>query len=363
MIYYDLKEVLRNRNNNEIYVFNPLKKGDKVEGKFLKTTDEYVIRSECYNKFDRYSFFEKQKKLKSAVEKSFDISTFDMIHAHTLFNGGYAAYKLHKKYKTPYVLSIRNTDSEIFMKIPGFLYIAKKILNCAAGIIFISESCKNKVLNKKTLLPIKEALDNKQTVIYNGLENFWHDNALTEPKQLKSDVISLLCVGRIDKNKNMLTVLKVLDKLNTDNIKVRLHIAGEVVDENIKEKLQVHENVIIHPFMSKDELLLLYRKTDIFIMPSIYETFGRAYAEAMTQGLPVIYTKGQGFDGIFSEGSVGYSVTPLNPEVIADAVKKVINNYSAISKRCIENYEGFNWDIIAEKMERFYDTAFNKIIH
>ena len=43
-------------------------------------------------------------------------------------------------------------------------------------------------------------------------------------------------------------------------------------------------------------------------MPSRYETFGLVYGEAMSQGLPIIYSKGQGVDGYFKEGTVGYGV-------------------------------------------------------
>ena len=39
---------------------------------------------------------------------------------------------------------------------------------------------------------------------------------------------------------------------------------------------------------------MIYRENDIYVMPSIIETFGLVYAEAMSQGLPVIYTRGQG---------------------------------------------------------------------
>ena len=42
-------------------------------------------------------------------------------------------------------------------------------------------------------------------------------------------------------------------------------------------------------------------------MPSITETFGLVYGEALSQGLLIIYTKGQGFDGQIKEKLAGYS--------------------------------------------------------
>ena len=43
--------------------------------------------------------------------------------------------------------------------------------------------------------------------------------------------------------------------------------------------------------------------------------------------MPVIYTRGQGFDGQFEDGEVGYSVNCFDAEEIADRIEDVINNY------------------------------------
>ena len=92
-------------------------------------------------------------------------------------------------------------------------------------------------------------------------------------------------------------------------------------------------------------------------MPSFLETFGRVYAEAMTQGVPVIYTRGQGFDKNFPEGTVGYSVKADDVEEITDAVNKILNNYAEISKNCIENSCIFNWNDIAEQLDKLYSDS------
>lgn len=58
-------------------------------------------------------------------------------------------------------------------------------------------------------------------------------------------------------------------------------------------------------------------------MPSFTESFGLVYAEAMSQGLPVIYSKGQGFDGQFAEGVVGYHVDAHDPEELCENIIKM----------------------------------------
>ena len=90
-------------------------------------------------------------------------------------------------------------------------------------------------------------------------------------------------------------------------------------------------------------------------MPSFTETFGLVYAEAMSQGLPVVYTRGQGFDGQFEEGFAGYSVNSNSPEEIADVIEKIIADYSTISANCISGALQFNWKEIAEKYYEIYE--------
>ena len=78
----------------------------------------------------------------------------------------------------------------------------------------------------------------------------------------------------------------------------------------------------------------------------------------MLQSLPVIYSLGQGFDGQFKEGEVGYHVDKLNPDDIQDKILKIIENYDEISKRCYEKFTKFDWKKISKK----YIDLYSKIV-
>ena len=119
------------------------------------------------------------------------------------------------------------------------------------------------------------------------------------PKKLPNNSeLRLLCVGKIDANKNAKSMLQAMQILEKRGISARLTIIGQVVDTNVQKELSEYKNAEILPYMTKEQLIDYYRISDLYVMPSIRESFGRVYAEAMTQGLPVIYTRGQGFDGL-----------------------------------------------------------------
>lgn len=352
MVFRDSMNYLE-RLGHSVTAFNAVAKGTNVDDKYKQIMDDKVIHRECFNKLDRFVFRLKQYKIRKSIEENVEIKGFDLIHSHTLFNGGWAVYHLSKLYGVPYVVSVRNTDLNVFLKIPMFKRIALTIVDNAAGVLFLSESYKEKFLDLCYPGKERETVLNKCDVIPNGLEPFWLDN-IADVKDGVHSPLELLCVGKIDKNKNLKTTLQVVDKLSSEGMLIHLTVIGQVLDKDVKLLLEKNSNTTLVPYLSKEALIGYYRSADIFIMPSFSETFGRVYAEAMTQAVPVIYTRGQGFDGMFTEGSVGYSVNANDVEEICVAVRKIIDDYNSISSNCINECHIFNWDTISRRLETLY---------
>ena len=355
MVFRDAMNYLEARGHR-VLAFNAVAKGAKVDDKYKQIMDDKVVHKECFGKFDRFLFHYKQNKIRRSIESSVDLKDFDLMHSHTLFNGGWAAYQLHKAYKVPYVVSVRNTDLNVFLKIPMFKRIARTILDHAAGVLFLSEAYREKLLSLCYEGASRELLLQKSDVIPNGLEPYWLEH-ISAPKTAVHDPLQLLCVGKVDKNKNMETTLKVVDQLNDTGCRAHLTVIGQVLSETVKTMLENGKHVSVIPYLTKEELIDYYKAADIFVMPSFRETFGRVYAEAMTQGVPVIYTRGQGFDGTFEEGRVGYSVKADDVDEIIASIRKITENYGAVSANCVEKCTVFNWDDIAARLERLYEHA------
>lgn len=360
--YYHRAMIFRDEMNaleqigNKVIAFNAADKGEGVDEKYAPIMDDKVVHKELFNKWDKLNYFAKQKKYSNAVEKNISLTEIELMHSHTLFNGGWAARCINKKYGIPYVVTVRNTDMNDYIPIPGFKWIARKIVETANGVLFLSGSYRDEFISKcysRCSREIRESVLKKCMVIPNGLEPFWLNN-IYEAKCHNTSEIQLLCVGKIDKNKNMKTVKTAMDLLNGEGCKARLTIIGQVVDEEIKNELKQDDCVEIVSYLSKEELISYYRKADVFVMPSFHESFGRVYAEAMSQGLPVIYTRGQGFDGLFEEGEVGYSVKADDAEEIVKSIRSILSNYNEISYNCINNCTKFDWKDIARRLNVFY---------
>ena len=321
----------------------------------------YVSVSECFSDWHKFFYYYKQKRILKAAEQVLDSNGYDLIHAYTLFTDGNCARNLSKKYNIPYVVAVRNTDvNDFFRLMPHLRRQGIRILLDAKAIFFLSESYRQQVFDKYIPAKYKAGLYKKTHVIPNGIDNFWFENKPKIKEKPDKKELNLIYAGRIDKNKNIPTTQRAVKILREKGYNAHLTVVGRIGDKReYKRILKDHNTTYIAP-VSKEQLIEYYRDAHVFVMPSFTESFGLVYVEAMSQGLPVIYSKGQGFDGQFGEGVVGYSVLQKSPNCICDVIEKILEHYDDISKNAPHNALRFNWCEIAEKYGLLYQTILDK---
>lgn len=342
-------------NGLDIDVFVPVSSSLDLSG--LKLGD-YTSISTNHGRYDRMLFHLKHNKIYKDIKQKYEINGYSIIHAHSLFSNGYIAMKLKQDYGIPYVVAVRNTDVNTFFKY--LLYLRKlgvKILKNADKIIFLSEPYKKIVIENYVPMNLNEDILNKAEVIPNGIDDFWFENKEISKNCPNNDHLNLLYVGVINKNKNLITIIRAIELLFKRGYNVTFTIVGRIEKDVIYQEIKDLPYVNYIPPKQRKELIGIYRANDIFVMPSKTETFGLVYAEAMSQGLPVIYSKGQGFDGQFEEGEVGYSVRYNSAEEIAEKIINIMNNYRAISNNCIKMVKKFKWDTITQKYLDIYERS------
>ena len=322
-----------------------------------------VIVSECFKKNDRYFFDYKQHKIQKSLEQLINVKEYNIIHAYTLFTDGNIAMQLHKKYESPYLVAVRNTDvNDFFRRLPYLRARGIQILRNASVVFFLSEAYKNQVINKYVPVKYQKEILEKSVIIPNGIDDFWIQNAVVKNgrehvERINNNEINLICAGRIDKNKNIISTIKAIEILQRDGWKVRFTVVGKIDDKS--EYLEIIKSDFVHyiTLQPKEKLIDIYRSNDIFVMPSYTESFGLVYAEAMSQGLPVVYTKNQGFDGQFPEGMVGFHVDAFDVNDIATAIKNICLNYSSISYNCPEACKKFRWGNLVNEYYIHYKNS------
>lgn len=346
---------------HDVFAFNTAQYGEGISEKFRPLMDDKVYHCECWNKWDRLFFFPRQWKIEKQMCKAVDVASFDLIHAHLMLSSGYTALRMKRKYGTPYVVSVRSTDLSGFIRLPGFKRMARRIMENANGILFLSHTSKQCLLSMYSDPVCKQMIEEKSSVIGNCIESFWEENTVASEKNfLEEKELRILTVAKIRPVKNIPVAAAAVEELNKRGYSARLTLIGENQDQNELDKILKYSCITWLPFMRKEELIDAYREHDLFLLPSVAETFGRVYAEAMTQGLPVLYTEGQGFDGTFPEGEVGYSVPANDPKAIADRIELILKNYSSISRNCVENCKAFYEKNITEQLDAFYQGCFSR---
>ena len=164
------------------------------------------------------------------------------------------------------------------------------------------------VVSNKTKETLKEIWIKEKyiTVIPNSVDISYYKVLNEEEKNKKRENISkkykvpmdkkwLLYVWSNESRKNLLTLFKVLSKLSDDYILVRvwkdwgteeLEKMNKIINENNLKNRYYHLQDL-----SEEDLISLYQVSDVYLMPSLYEWFGRPIIEAQACWCPVISTK------------------------------------------------------------------------
>ena len=326
-----------------------------------ESPDLSIYYSFILRKYHRILFFLKIIDVYTDLRKKIELDNIELIHSHFLFSDGAVALKIKKELNIPYIVTVRNTDVNIFFKY--MFHLRNKgveILLNANRIIFITPAYVD-VVNKYIPLEHRITINKKILIIPNGLNEFWLRNKAIKPKK-KKDVLRVLYLGDFTPNKNVKSIIEAVMRLEKHgfNIKLTLVGGGGVKSIYVMRQLKKCDSKIVQFFErtnDKETLLKYYRNNDVFVMPSFKETFGIAYLEAMSQGLPIIYTKGQGVDGYFPQNPPGYAVNPYDLEEIMQCIVSAYNNLNTLSQNGLNHVDSFSWDIITEKYFEIYNES------
>jgi len=134
----------------------------------------------------------------------------------------------------------------------------------------------------------------------------------------------LLSVAGDQPNKNIETVIRLL-KLLPDNYKL-IRVGRNFGTIKSVSELNLGKRVIFLGNVDSDMLANLYRGSDIFIFPSLFEGFGIPVLEAMASGIPVITSDRASLPEVV--GDAGIVCDPFDLEFMRDSILEITENDS-----------------------------------
>lgn len=143
----------------------------------------------------------------------------------------------------------------------------------------------------------------------------------------------VLFAGRLEARKGIGTLFEAIERLLEIEQSARYVIAGDdslAAGRAWKEKLgrrnAAAARVEIAGQVSSERLASLYRECALFVAPSLWESFGLVFLEAMANGKPVVGTTAGGIPEVVEHNVTGILVEPGDADALADAVFELLRD-------------------------------------
>ena len=264
------------------------------------------------------------KKLHYFVNKNeSDFLDCNIIHSHKLTFEGCIGYLLSKQLNKKLFISLRQTDTYVLKFRKDLLGLSKSTLSYASKIFYIAPYMRDSIANLFGNEFYENELRHKMTYLPNSIKmnNFIF--------RQDGDNKNLLCICWLNKKaikrKNIYRLFQAIKLLENKDMHLDLIGKGDYVEQVKKwaKDLNIEDQVNFLGFIKNQDISKYLNSSKAFVLPSLSETFGVAYAEALVSGTPILYSKGTGFDGIFDD--VGVSVNPHSVGSIAGGISELMD--------------------------------------
>ena len=170
----------------------------------------------------------------------------------------------------------------------------------------------------------------------------------------------LLCVGRsTDPNKGIATLIKALGHL-PDHVTLTL-VDDDSPDNQVRQwarEAGVLDRLRLTGRVASQELINLYRRASVVVVPSRYEGFGLPAVEAMACGTPVVATRSGALPEVIDLTGGGILAERDNPRSIAESIQILLENTETrtlMAKRGRERIvETLSWPRVAAATAAVY---------
>ncbi|MEO0274754.1 MAG: glycosyltransferase [candidate division WOR-3 bacterium] len=293
-----------------------------------------------------------------SIENEFDISSFDIIHAHGMFNvpAGEVAKELANRYHKPYIVTLHGDDVNTLMSVPKRKEKYLRVLNQADKVIFVSQALLKKAsalgFNPKNAVVIPNGY-NPQIFKPMDKNTIRRDLRIYQPNTRYVGFVGALAhVKRADK------LVEIFSSIKKELPDVKFIVVGDgeyrAMMEKQAQKLDL--DLMITGFVQQELVAKYMNAMDVMILPSRNEGFGAVCIEAQACGTCVIGSNNGGIPEAigFEEYIVeeGQDFEKRFAQRVVDILK---NGYD--SQKLIERVKNYMWIEIVRKEIQVYEEV------
>ncbi|WMI71637.1 glycosyltransferase [Aminobacterium sp. MB27-C1] len=286
--------------------------------------------------------------LQSLYKKVFrEFGKPDVLHAH-FTNMGYIAAQLKKRIDVPLVIT--EHSSALVQPVLGkrVFEIAKEAYSNAEAVIAVSPSLA-KVIQDKFKIKTRFVPNIVDTEIFN----------FNTADKVENKVFRFISVGNLIYSKRMDLIVKAFYKVFIDNPHVSLTILGEGSErkriEKYISKYKLGDRVKLLGVQPRTNVAKELKRSNCFVLPSRFETFGVAYIEALAVGVPVIATKCGGPE-CFVHKRNGLLIPVDDEEALVFAMKYMYEHNEKYNKQkiALETKNRFSPENISKELIKIF---------
>jgi phosphatidylinositol alpha-mannosyltransferase len=183
-------------------------------------------------------------------------------------------------------------------------------------------------------------------------------------RHLRDDSVNILFVGRLEKRKGLIDLLRGYEFMRARVPKSRLIIVGDgPLRSKVESYISRHRmrDVVMAGYVPDTVLPRYYCSADIFCAPATgAESFGIVLLEAMASGLPVVATEIEGYMSVLEPGRDSLTVQPKGWAELGAALV-ILARDSELRRRMgaygHEKARRYAWEVVAQQIVEVYEEA------
>ena len=298
------------------------------------------------------------KSFRQELEKTIDLNSFDIIHAHYWLSG-LVAKQISDELNIPFIF----TSHSLGVFLEGYnkeRVDCEKIIMTGCNFVTSSSNFENTLISENyniNAVKIKKIKPGIDTEIFSPDLTLKRENVF-------------LSVGRIQEQKGQLKTISFLNNFKKVESDFVCYFVGgpsgksgndyfQELKKSVKD-LKLESHVEFLGDLPQYEIKELLNKSKLLIHTAQFETFGLVAIEANSMGVPVLTSNKGSLKEIIENNMNGYCSEDLIDGKVNMFVKNLINDdliYGKIMNSCIQKSTNYSWENTSNELLNLYQEA------